>query len=305
MAGFKIEHNQKPVLIVISGPTAVGKTDTGVELAKVFNTEIISADSRQFYKELRIGTAAPTQDEMQGIKHHFIGNLSIHDYYNVSKFENEVLESLKQLFKKNKYAILLGGSGLYINAVCEGIDDLPDADVNVREKLNFEFNRNGIEYLRDKLKQLDPEFFAIVDKSNHKRLMRAIEVCITTGKTYSSLRLNEVKQRDFDIIKIGLNRDRQELFDRINNRVDIMIKNGLEGEARNLFPFRELNALKTVGYKELFEHFENKISLEQAITNIKTNTRRYAKRQLTWFKNDDLIKWFHPDETEKIVQIIL
>ena len=305
MAGFKIENTQKPVLIVISGPTAVGKTDTGVELAKVFNTEIISADSRQFYKELRIGTAAPAQDEMQGIKHHFIGNLSIHDYYNVSKFENEVLESLKQLFKKNKYAILLGGSGLYINAVCEGIDDLPDADVNVREKLNFEFNRNGIEYLRDKLKQLDPEFFAIVDKSNHKRLMRAIEVCITTGKTYSSLRLNEVKQRDFDIIKIGLNRDRQELFDRINNRVDIMIKNGLEGEARNLFPFRELNALKTVGYKELFEHFENKISLEQAITNIKTNTRRYAKRQLTWFKNDDLIKWFHPDETEKIVQIIL
>ena len=305
MAGFKIEHNQKPVLIVISGPTAVGKTDTGVELAKVFNTEIISADSRQFYKELRIGTAAPTQDEMQGIKHHFIGNLSIHDYYNVSKFENEVLESLKQLFKKNKYAILLGGSGLYINAVCEGIDELPDADVSLREKLNFEFNRNGIEYLRDKLKQLDPEFFAIVDKSNHKRLMRAIEVCITTGKTYSSLRLNEVKPRDFDIIKIGLNRDRQELFDRINNRVDIMIKNGLEGEARNLFPFRELNALKTVGYKELFEHFENKISLEQAITNIKTNTRRYAKRQLTWFKNDDLIKWFHPDETEKIVQIIL
>ena len=305
MAGFKIENTQKPVLIVISGPTAVGKTDTGVELAKVFNTEIISADSRQFYKELRIGTAAPTQDEMQGIKHHFIGNLSIHDYYNVSKFENEVLESLKQLFKKNKYAILLGGSGLYINAVCEGIDELPDADVSLREKLNFEFNRNGIEYLRDKLKQLDPEFFAIVDKSNHKRLMRAIEVCITTGKTYSSLRLNEVKQRDFDIIKIGLNRDRQELFDRINNRVDIMIKNGLEGEARNLFPFRELNALKTVGYKELFEHFENKISLEQAITNIKTNTRRYAKRQLTWFKNDDLIKWFHPDETEKIVQIIL
>ena len=304
MAGFKIENTQKPVLIVISGPTAVGKTDTGVELAKVFNTEIISADSRQFYKELRIGTAAPTQDEMQGIKHHFIGNLSIHDYYNVSKFENEVLESLKQLFKKNKYAILLGGSGLYINAVCEGIDDLPDADVNVREKLNFEFNRNGIEYLRDKLKQLDPEFFAIVDKSNHKRLMRAIEVCITTGKTYSSLRLNEVKQRDFDIIKIGLNRDRQELFDRINNRVDIMIKNGLQEEARNLFPFRELNALKTVGYKELFEHFENKISLEQAITNIKTNTRRYAKRQLTWFKNDDLIKWFHPNETEKIVQII-
>ena len=305
MAGFKIENTQKPVLIVISGPTAVGKTDTGVELAKVFNTEIISADSRQFYKELRIGTAAPTQDEMQGIKHHFIGNLSIHDYYNVSKFENEVLESLKQLFKKNKYAILLGGSGLYINAVCKGIDELPDADVNVRDKLNFEFNRNGIEYLRDKLKQLDPEFFAIVDKSNHKRLMRAIEVCITTGKTYSSLRLNEVKPRDFDIIKIGLNRDRQELFDRINNRVDIMIKNGLEGEARNLFPFRELNALKTVGYKELFEHFENKISLEQAITNIKTNTRRYAKRQLTWFKNDDLIKWFHPDETEKIVQIIL
>ena len=305
MAGFKIENTQKPVLIVISGPTAVGKTDTGVELAKVFNTEIISADSRQFYKELRIGTAAPAQDEMQGIKHHFIGNLSIHDYYNVSKFENEVLESLKQLFKKNKYAILLGGSGLYINAVCEGIDDLPDADVNVREKLNFEFNRNGIEYLRNKLNQLDPEFFAIVDKSNHKRLMRAIEVCITTGKTYSSLRLNEVKQRDFDIIKIGLNRDRQELFDRINNRVDIMIKNGLQEEARNLFPFRELNALKTVGYKELFEHFENKISLEQAITNIKTNTRRYAKRQLTWFKNDDLIKWFHPDETEKIVQIIL
>ncbi|MBI9037214.1 MAG: tRNA (adenosine(37)-N6)-dimethylallyltransferase MiaA [Bacteroidales bacterium] len=304
MTGFKIEQSQKPVLIVISGPTAVGKTDTGIELAKIFNTEIISADSRQFYKELQIGTAVPMSDEMQGVKHHFIGNLSIHDYYNVSKFENEVLELLKQLFKKNNYAIMLGGSGLYINAVCRGIDELPDADESLREKLNFEFNKNGIEYLRNKLKHLDPDFYTIVDKSNHKRLMRAIEVCLTTGKTYSSLRANEIKSRDFDIIKIGLNRDRPELFDRINNRVDIMIRNGLAEEAKSLFSFRDLNALKTVGYKEFFEYFENKISLEQAITNIKTNTRRYAKRQLTWFKNDDLIKWFHPNETEKIVRII-
>jgi len=304
MTGLKIEQSQKPVLIVISGPTAVGKTETGIELANFFNTEIISADSRQFYKELQIGTAVPTQEQMQGIKHHFIGNLSIHDYYNVSKFENEVLALLKQLFKKKKYAIMLGGSGLYINAVCKGIDELPDADESIREKLNFEFNKNGIEYLRNKLKLLDPEFYTIVDKSNHKRLMRAIEVCLTTGKTYSSLRANEIKPRDFDIIKIGLNRDRPELFDRINNRVDIMISNGLAEEAKSLFPFRDLNALKTVGYKEFFEYFENKISLEQAITNIKTNTRRYAKRQLTWFKNDDLIKWFHPYETEKIVQII-
>ena len=193
---------------------------------------------------------------------------------------------------------------MYINAVCKGIDVLPDADESVREKLNFEFNNNGIEYLRDKLKQLDPEFYTIVDKSNHKRLMRAIEVCITTGKTYSSLRVNKIKPRDFDIIKIGLNRDRSELFDRINNRVDIMINNGLVEEARNLFPFHELNALNTVGYKELFEYFENKVSLEQAITNIKTNTRRYAKRQLTWFKKDESIKWFHPNEIVKIVQVI-
>ena len=305
MTGLKIKKSQKPVLIVISGPTAVGKTDTGIKLAKVLNSEIISADSRQFYKELQIGTAVPLHEEMQGIKHHFIGNLSIHDYYNVSKFEIEVLELLKQLFKKNEYAILLGGSGFYINAVCKGIDELPDADESVRDKLNFEFSKNGIEYLQNKLKRLDPEFYTIVDKSNHKRLMRAIEVCVTTGKTYSSLRVNKITLRDFDIIKIGLNRDRPELFDRINNRVDIMINKGLVEEARSLFPFRKLNALNTVGYKELFEYFENKVSLEQTITNIKTNTRRYAKRQLTWFKKDESIKWFHPDDIGKIVQVIL
>jgi tRNA dimethylallyltransferase len=305
MTGLKIKKSQKPVLIVISGPTAVGKTDTGIKLAKVLNSEIISADSRQFYKELQIGTAVPLHEEMQGIKHHFIGNLSIHDYYNVSKFEIEVLELLKQLFKKNEYAILLGGSGFYINAVCKGIDELPDADESVRDKLNFEFSKNGIEYLQNKLKRLDPEFYTIVDKSNHKRLMRAIEVCVTTGKTFSSLRVNKITLRDFDIIKIGLNRDRPELFDRINNRVDIMINNGLVEEARSLFPFRKLNALNTVGYKELFEYFENKVSLEQTITNIKTNTRRYAKRQLTWFKKDESIKWFHPDDIGKIVQVIL
>ena len=256
MTGLEIKKYQKPVLIVISGPTAVGKTDTGIKLAKLLNSEIISADSRQFYKEMQIGTAVPLPEEMQGIKHHFIGNLSIHDYYNVSKFEIEVLELLKQLFKKNKYAILLGGSGLYINAVCKGIDELPDADESVRDKLNFEFNKNGIEYLQNELKQLDPEFYKIVDKSNHKRLMRAIEVCFTTGKTYSSLRVNKIKPRNFDIIKIGLNRDRPELFERINKRVDIMINKGFVEEARNLFPFRELNALNTVGYKELFEYLE-------------------------------------------------
>ena len=304
MTGLKIKKSQKPVLIVISGPTAVGKTDTGIKLAKVLNSEIISADSRQFYKELQIGTAVPLHEEMQGIKHHFIGNLSIHDYYNVSKFEIEVLELLKQLFKKNEYAILLGGSGFYINAVCKGIDELPDADESVRDKLNFEFSKNGIEYLQNKLKRLDPEFYTIVDKSNHKRLMRAIEVCVTTGKTYSSLRVNKITLRDFDIIKIGLNRDRPELFDRINNRVDIMINKGLVEEARSLFPFRKLNALNTVGYKELFEYFENKVSLEQTITNIKTNTRRYAKRQLTWFKKDESIKWFHPDDIGEIVKVI-
>ncbi len=296
--------NSKNTLIVIIGPTAIGKTALSIELAKFFNSEILSADSRQFYKELKIGAAPPSPEELNLIKHHFIGNLNLNDYYNVSIYEKEALVVLKTLFQKNNIVVMVGGSGLYIDALCSGIDDLPNPNPEIRKKINHIFDKEGIESLRFQLKLLDPEYYNNVDLANPKRLIRAIEVCLTTGQTYSSLRTKPKQKREFNIVKIGLNRNRAELNEIINKRVDLMIGNGLIEEAKELHKFKFLNSLNTVGYKELFDYFENKMSLDLAIEKIKTNTRRFAKRQLTWFMKDQEIQWMHPNEKEKIISYI-
>lgn len=291
-------------LIVIVGPTAVGKTALAIDIAKHFNTEIISADSRQFYKELNIGVASPSADELIQAKHHFIANLNITDNYNVSRFETDAIKCLDYIFQLHDTAVLVGGSGLYIDAVCNGIDDLPDPEPELRDEIKEVFANEGIESLRNQLKILDPDYYNQVDLANPKRLMRAIEVCLTTGDTYSSLRVKKLKNRSFQIIKIGISRERDVLYNIINQRVDSMIHNGLIEEAQNLFPFRNLNSLNTVGYKELFDYFDDKTTLEFAIEKIKINSRRYAKRQLTWFKKDKTIKWFEADEKEQIIGFI-
>ncbi len=299
-----INKTDKKTLIVIVGPTAVGKTAMAIEIARYFQTEILSADSRQFYKELHIGVASPTDDELKLAKHHFIGNLSISDNYNVSMYETEALLCLDQIFRNKNTAVLVGGSGLYINAVCKGIDELPDPEESLREEIKENFEKQGIEYLRNQLKILDPEYYNQVDLANPKRLMRAIEVCLTTGKTYSSLRVNQQKPRNFNIIKIGLNLTREILYVRINKRVDNMLEEGLLAEAESFFSYRQLNALNTVGYKELYEYMDAKVSLEFAIEKIKINSRRYAKRQLTWFNRDEEINWFEATEKNKIIDFI-
>ncbi|MCK9219896.1 MAG: tRNA (adenosine(37)-N6)-dimethylallyltransferase MiaA [Bacteroidales bacterium] len=297
-------NSEKRTLIIISGPTAVGKTDTALLLAKTLKTDILSADSRQFYREMRIGTATPSMDELQLVPHHFIGHLSIHDPYNVSKFETAALEKLDELFLKHPKVIMVGGSGLYIHAVCHGIDQLPDPDPEIRKTLKEMLSMEGIEKLKSELQKLDPEYARMVDLQNPARLIRALEVCLTTGLPYSSLRSNKSQQRSFRWINIGLTLPREILNQRINNRVDQMVHAGLVDEARDLYPFRDLNALNTVGYKELFEHFDGKVSLSQAIENIKTHTRRYAKRQLTWFRKDLSIRWFYPQDTTAILASI-
>ncbi len=292
-------------LIVLLGPTAIGKTALSIELAKKLNTEIISADSRQFYKELKIGTSFPSKDELEAVTHHFAGHLSINDNYNVSRFETDVLDFLNSVFISNLLVLMVGGSGLYINAVCNGIDTLPDPDEILRQSLKTNLKEQGIEVLREQLKTLDLDYYNTVDLDNPNRLMRAIEVCLQTGKKYSELRTQKPKPRDFRIIKIGLQRDINELYEIINNRVDRMINDGLVEEARTLYPYRNLNALNTVGYKELFLYFNGKTSLPEAITKIKTNTRHYAKRQLTWFRKDKSIIWFRPEEKSKIFELLV
>lgn len=299
-----INTTKKNTLIVIVGPTAVGKTLMAIEIARYFHTEILSADSRQFYKELQIGVASPSNDELKLAKHHFIGNLSIHENYNVSKFENEALHLLSNLFKINNNVVLVGGSGLYIDAVCKGIDELPDPEESLRLEIKENFEEKGIEYLRNQLKILDLEYYNQVDLANPKRLMRAIEVCLTTGKTFTSLRVNQQKTRNFNIIKIGLEFPRDILYERINKRVDVMIEEGLLAEAEALFGFKSLNALNTVGYKEIFDYMDGKVSLEFAIEKIKINSRRYAKRQLTWFKRDKDINWFDATDKDNIIDFV-
>ncbi len=297
-------NSHEYTLLVLVGPTAIGKTEIAIELAKHFNTAILSADSRQFFKELKIGTAAPTEAEKARCTHFFAGHLSMHDYYNVSMFEKDALGLLDRLFRKTKIVILAGGSGLYIDAVCKGIDDIPDADMLIRDEVDLKYRTQGIEFLQKELARLDPEYFAIVDKNNPNRMKRAIEVCLSSGQTFTSFRKRQKKTRDFNIIKIGLNRPRTELFERISLRTHQMIDNGLVEEVTGLLPCRDLNALNTVGYKEIFEYLDEKVSLGQAIENIKTNTRRYAKRQLTWFKRDKEIRWFLPEDWEGMINFV-
>ena len=291
-------------LIVITGPTAVGKTALCLEIAKHFDIPIINADSRQIYRELRIGTAQPTKEQMQEVKHYFVGTLGLDDYYSASLFEQQVLECLEQQFLTNDYALLSGGSMMYIDAVCDGIDDIPTIDDETRTLMKQRLADEGLEALVEELRRLDPEYYGIVDRQNPRRVVHALEICVMTGKTYTSFRKREKRQRPFQIVKIGLNRPREELYDRINQRVDQMMADGLLEEAKSLYPLRHLNALNTVGYKELFDYLEGRWPLEEAVERIKGNTRRYARKQLTWYKKDERMKWFHPQETEQIISYI-
>ncbi len=291
-------------LIVILGPTGIGKTDLSIEIAQEFNTEIISSDSRQVYKELKIGTAVPTEDQLSKVKHHFIGNKSIYDYYNASMFELEVLDTLKELFRKNNQVVMTGGSGMYINAVCNGIDELPTIDLKLRNDLIKKYEEEGLESLRLQLKMLDPISYEKIDLKNPKRILKALEVTIQSGKPYSSFLTELKKERDFNILKIGLQREREELYERINIRVDQMVEEGLIEEAKIYYKDRQLNSLNTVGYKELFECFEGKITQEKAIELIKRNSRHYAKRQISWFSRDKEIVWFHPEKKENMIEFI-
>jgi len=291
-------------LIIILGPTAVGKTSLAINLAKHFKTEIVSADSRQFYREITIGTARPSPEELAQATHHLIGMLSISDYYNVFRFETEVISLLKNLFSTHHVVIMAGGSGLYIDAICNGIDHIPDTDEDLRNDLNNILLHQGIQPLRDQLKLLDSQAYQNIDLANPMRIIRALEVCLTTGRTYSSFLHNVSPHRPFNIIKVGLKRERKELYDRINHRVDEMIAKGLAEEARSLYQYRNYNSLQTVGYRELFEYFDGNYSMEKAIEKIKTNTRRYAKKQMTWFARDKDIHWFSPEDQESILSFI-
>lgn len=291
-------------VVVISGPTAVGKTALSIAIAQYFNTEIISADSRQFFKEIPIGTAAPSYEEMNLVYHHCVGNLSITDYYNAFKFEQDALQILSKLFNNHDIVIVSGGSGLYIDALCNGIDDIPDIDSNIRQSVINQYSSQGIESLRSTLQKLDIEYYRIVDLRNPARLMRAIEVCLQTGKTYTSVRTQTSKKRDFVTIKIALNLPRNQLYERINARVDAMLKEGLEQEAKSVIQYRNQTALKTVGYKELFDYFDGNISKQDAIDTIKQNTRNYAKRQISWLKRDSLYTWFEPHNASEIISFI-
>jgi tRNA dimethylallyltransferase len=292
------------ILLVLLGPTGVGKTDISLEIALRFGVEIISGDSRQFYREMEIGTAVPGEEQLKKIKHHFIKFLSVTDYYSASLFERDVLNLLPELFRKNNIALMAGGSGLYIDAVCNGIDDIPDIDPLIRKKYTRKFNEEGLGSIRVTLKLLDPEYYKKVDLKNYKRIIRALEISETTGLPYSSFLKKEKRERDFRIIKIGLERPRNELYERINKRVDLMISMGLEEEARSLYKLKNLNALNTVGYKEFFDWFEKKISYEKAVELVKRNSRRYAKRQMTWWNKDNEIKWFNADNKVDILDYI-
>ena len=291
-------------LIVITGPTAVGKTELCMELAQWLNIPIINADSRQMFRELKIGTAAPTDKQLQQVRHYFVGNLSISDYYSASMYEQDVNKLLAELFTTSNYALLTGGSMMYIDAVCNGIDDIPTVDETTRQLMKQRLAEEGLEALVEELKQLDPEHYEVVDRQNPRRVVHALEICHMTGKTYTSFRKAEKKQHPFQIVKIGLNRDRSELYERINLRVDKMIQNGLVDEAHNLTSYRHANALNTLGYKEIFNYFDGIWSLEEAIERIKGNTRRYARKQLTWFKRDATMRWFHPNDVELIKNYI-
>ena len=283
---------QHKYLITVIGPTAIGKTAMAIEIAKHYNCEIISADSRQFFKEMTIGTAVPSQEELKAAKHHFIQNISISEEYNVGDYERDSIAKLDELYKTSNFAIMVGGSGLYIDAVLKGFDDFPDVDISVRETLIANYEEKGIEYLQQELQKLDPVHYNKVAKENPQRLMRALEVCIGSGKPYSSFLNIKKNSRNFTPIIIGLEAERVTMYNRINQRVDIMVNEGLLDEAKELYPHKQLNALQTVGYRELFSHFDGEFTLDFALEEIKKNTRRFAKRQITWFKRTESAKWF-------------
>lgn len=294
----------KKTLVILLGPTGVGKTELCLSLAEELNTEIVSCDSRQFFRELKIGTAAPTEAQMQRVKHHLVGNLSIFDYYSCGRFEIDALKKLDELFQSKEVVLMTGGSMLYIDAICKGIDDIPNVDQELRDSLHEKYANEGIDNILAELKLLDPEYYDMVDKKNHKRIIHALEICLTSGKTFSSFRKETAKERPFDIIKIGLNLPREELYERINRRVDIMFEEGLMEEAKTYYPHRNLNSLNTVGYKELFEYFDGNWDLDFAKNMIKQNSRRYSKKQLTWFNRDKDINWFRPDQQEEILSFL-
>lgn len=292
-------------LIVLAGPTASGKTATAIKLAKAFDAEIISADSRQFYKELSIGTAAPTAEELAQVKHHFVHNLSIEDKYDVADYERDVLSFLKQYFKTKDIAIMTGGSGLFIDAVCNGLDEMPDISEEVRNRVSKMLEADGIEGLQREVERVDNDYFQVVDKQNPRRLQRALEVYYQTGKPYSTFRQRNVAKRDFDIVKLAILWDRDKLIERINQRVDMMMQQGLLDEVKSVYPKRHLNSLNTVGYKELFDYIDGKCTLEQAVEQIKINTRQYAKRQMTWLRKNNDYQWFTIDEVEIIIENLM
>ena len=291
-------------LIIILGPTAIGKTSLSIKLAKHYNTQIISADSRQFYKELKIGAAPPSEEELSEVKHHFIHNLSVTEDYNVGRFEKDALKKTEKLFKEEEKIVMVGGSGLYIDAICKGFDKMPDIPKEIKNRVIDLYKNNGIEFLQSELKENDLIYFNEVDIQNPQRLMRALEVIYLTGNTFSNFRKKELKKRSFNIVKIGLKMDREGLYNRINKRVDIMIQNGLINEVKSLLKYREKNSLQTVGYKELFEYFDGKSSQEEAVNMIKQNSRRFAKRQISWFKRDSKIQYFSTDQTKEIIKFI-
>jgi tRNA dimethylallyltransferase len=294
----------KPLLILVAGATAVGKTDLCIRLAQHLDTEIISADSRQLFKEMSIGTAKPSQEEMQNVVHHFVDSHSVKEEYNVAKYEKEVLTTLEEVFSRKKTSIFTGGSGLYINAVCQGLDDMPEIDEKIKTQLQADLEEKGLDFLVEKLRNIDPVYFETVDKANSRRVLRALEVSLSAQKPYSSFRKKKYKERPFRIAKILLKRERSELHERINKRVDLMLENGLLEEVKNLFEFRHLKTLQTVGYREIFGFLEGQYDYEEAIRLVKRNTRRYARRQETWFRKDEEYKIFHPDEYEKVLAYV-
>ena len=294
----------KKTLIVIAGPTASGKTSFSIELAKALNTVILSADSRQFYKEMSIGTAAPTEEELNQVKHYFVHHISIEDKYDVADYERDALQLLDELFKTHDYVIMTGGSGLFIDAVCNGIDAMPDVESGIREKVQKLYDDDGLKALQDEVQRLDPAYFSIVDQQNPRRLQRALEVCYQTGQPFSSFRSGNAVQRDFAIKKCALLWERQALVERIDRRVDSMMEQGLLDEAKALYPKRHLNALNTVGYKELFAYFDGDCTLEEAVEQIKIHTRQYAKRQMTWLRKDSNYQWIMPEDFDSTVSAL-
>ncbi len=289
-------------LIVVVGPTGIGKSKISIRLAKHYHSEIISADSRQLYRELCIGTAVPSQEELETVPHHFIQTKSIQDYYNVSDYEVEALTLINHLFTFKNPLVLTGGSMLYVDTVCKGIDDIPTVDPEIREEVVDWYRNNGLEALRERLRLIDPEYYRIADLNNPKRLLHAVEIHQMTGTPISAFRKNTVKERPFRMIKIGINQDRKILYDRINSRVEQMMDAGLLDEVRSVYPYRNLNSLNTVGYKELFAYFDGACSLDEAVDLIKRNSRKYARKQLTWYRRDADIKWFEPDQVQKIIE---